>query len=69
MITMRSFKVNGTKVCIVNRYTSEMEINSFNPKYDIMIFNTVYKAWTRLCSCMTLTEGKEIATQRLANMV
>lgn len=68
MITMRNFKVNGTKVRIVNRYTSGMEINAFNPKYDIIIFNAAYNAWTRLCSCMTIAEGKEIATEKIETM-
>ena len=43
---MRNFKVNGTKVSIVNRCTNGMEINSLNQKYDIMIFNAAYNAWT-----------------------
>ena len=67
-IAMRNFKVNGTKVSIVNRCTDGMEINSLNQKYDIMIFNVAYNAWTRLCSCMTLAEGKEIAAERIEAM-
>lgn len=68
VIAMRNFKVNGTKVSIVNRCTDGMEINSLNQKYDIMIFNVAYNAWTRLCSCMTLAEGKEIAAERIEAM-
>jgi hypothetical protein len=68
VIAMRNFKVNGTKVSIVNRCTNGMEINSLNQKYDIMIFNAAYNAWTRLCSCMTLAEGKEIAAERIEAM-
>ena len=68
VIAMRNFKVNGTKVSIVNRCTNGMEINSLNQKYDIMIFNVAYNAWTRLCSCMTLAEGKEIAAERIEAM-
>lgn len=68
VIAMRNFKVNGTKVSIVNRCTDGMEINSLNQKYDIMIFNAAYNAWTRLCSCMTLAEGKEIAAERIEAM-
>lgn len=55
---MRNFRVSGIKIRIVNRYTAGMEINSFNQKYDVMIFNTAYNAWTRLCSCMTIADGK-----------
>ena len=65
---MRNFRVNGIKIRIVNRYTAGMEINSFNHKYDVMIFNTAYNAWTRLCSCMTIAEGKEIATEKIETM-
>lgn len=65
---MRNFRVNGIKIRIVNRYTAGMEINSFNQKYDVMIFNTAYNAWTRLCSCMTIVEGKEIATEKIETM-
>ena len=61
---MRNFKVNGIKIRIVNR-SAGMEINSFNQKYDVMIFNTDYNAWTRLCSCMTIAEGKEIAIEKI----
>lgn len=61
---MRNFKVNGIKIRIVNR-SAVMEINSFNQKYDVMIFNTAYNAWTRLCSCMTIAEGKEIAIEKI----
>ena len=68
VIAMRNFKVNGTKVSIVNRCTNGMEINSLNQKYDIMIFNVAYNAWARLCSCMTLAEGKEIAAERIEAM-
>ena len=68
VIAMRNFKVNGTKVSIVNRCTNGMKINSLNQKYDIMIFNVAYNAWTRLCSCMTLAEGKEIAAERIEAM-
>lgn len=68
VIAMRNFKVNGTKVSIVNRCTNGIEINSLNQKYDIMIFNAAYNAWTRLCSCMTLAEGKEIAAERIEAM-
>ena len=68
VIAMRNFKVNGTKVSIVNRCTNGMEINSLNQKYDIMIFNAAYNAWTRLCSCMTLAEGKEIVAERIEAM-
>ncbi len=45
-----------------------MEINSFNQKYDVMMFNTAYNAWTRLCSCMTIVEGKEIAIEKIETM-
>lgn len=65
---MRNFRVNGIKIRIVNRYTAGMEINSFNQKYDVMIFNTAYNAWTRLCSCMTIAEGKEIAIEKIETM-
>lgn len=61
---MRNFKVNGIKIRIVNR-SAVMEINSFNQKYDVMIFNTAYNTWTRLCSCMTIAEGKEIAIEKI----
>ena len=64
VIAMRNFKVNGIKIRIVNR-SAGMEINSFNQKYDVMIFNTAYNAWTRLCSCMTIAEGKEIAIEKI----
>lgn len=64
---MRNFRVNGIKIRIVNRYTAGMEINSFNQKYDVMMFNTAYNAWTRLCSCMTIAEGKEIAIEKIEN--
>lgn len=40
--------------------------NSFNPKYDVMMFNEEYHAWTRLCSCMTLAEGKQSAMDELS---
>ena len=65
---MRNFKVNGIKIRMVNRYTAGMEINSFNQKYDVMMFNTAYNAWTRLCSCMTIAEGKEIAIEKIETM-
>lgn len=65
---MRNFRVNGIKIRIVNRYTAGMEINSFNQKYDVMMFNTAYNAWTRLCSCMTIAEGKEIAIEKIETM-
>lgn len=62
----REFKVNSTKVAIVNRNTNGLEINSYNPKYDVMYFDTSHKAWTKLCSCMTLAEGKELAVDELS---
>ena len=65
-MSRREFKVNGTKIAIVNRNTNGLEINSFNPKYDVMMFNEEYHAWTRLCSCMTLAEGKQSAMDELS---
>lgn len=57
----RTFKIHNTKFSIVNRYTGNMEVNSRNPKYNLMMFDTFYKAWKCICSCMTIAEGHEIA--------
>lgn len=38
-----------------------MYTNSFNPKYDLMMFSTYYGAWKRVSSCMTLKEGHDLA--------
>ena len=32
------------------------------------MFNTAYNALTRLCSCMTIVEGKEIAIEKIETM-
>lgn len=62
----REFKVNGIKCEIVNRYTGNMEINSFNQKYDVRYYSQKRGGWMRLCSCMTIAEGKEMAEQLLS---
>ena len=53
----REFKVNRTKCTIVNRNTGNMEINKHNQKYN---------GWIRLCSCATISEGREKAVQILS---
>lgn len=65
---MREFKIGKYKVCIVNRYTGGMEINERNPKYDIWYFSEELGGWVRLASCMTIAEGKEVASQILQEM-
>jgi hypothetical protein len=62
----REFKVNGIRCEIVNRYTGDMEINDFNQKYDVRYYSRKYSGWMRLCSCMTIAEGKEKAVQLLS---
>lgn len=55
----RDFKHNGNKFSIVNRFTGGMEINSFNMKYDIRMFDTALNGWTRVGICNTITAGHE----------
>lgn len=62
----REFKVNKTKCMIVNRNTGNMEINKYNQKYDVRCFSQKYNGWIRLCSCMTISEGREKAVQILS---
>lgn len=60
----RNFKIDGIKFAIANRYTGHMEINSLNQKYDLMRFYPNY-GWIRVCSCMTLAQGREKAEDLL----
>ena len=62
----REFKVNKIKCMIVNRNTGNMEINKYNQKYEVRCFSQKYNGWTRLCSCMTISEGREKAVQILS---
>lgn len=57
----RNFKIDGVKYNVVNRFTGNCEINDFNPRYDVMKFSEYYSAWVRVASCMTISEGREIA--------
>lgn len=59
----RNFKVKNKKYVIVNRLTKGYEINEYNPKYDLMLFNTKLNAWTRIASCNTLEEGRRIVKE------
>ena len=34
-----------------------MEINDFNMKYDIRMFDTALNGWTRVGSCNTIASG------------
>ena len=52
-----NFKHNGNRVSIVNRFIGNMEINSFNMKYDIRMFDTALNGWTRVGSCNTIASG------------
>lgn len=62
----REFNVKGVRFGIVNRYIGNMEINKFNQKYDVRYYSRKYSGWMRLCSCMTIAEGKEKAVQLLS---
>lgn len=62
----RRFNVGKIKCNIVNRNTGNMEINKYNQKYDIMEFSEKYNGWIRLCSYMTILEGREKAVQILS---
>lgn len=53
----RDFKHNGNRFSIVNRFTGGMEINSFNMKYDIRMFDADLSGWTRVGSCNTIAAG------------
>ena len=55
----RDFKFNGNRFSIVNRFTGGMEINSFNMKYDIRMFDTNLNGWIRVGSCNTLLSGHD----------
>lgn len=62
----RRFNVGKIKCNIINRNVGNMEVNRYNQKYDVMEFSEKYNGWIRLCSCMTIAEGKEKAVQLLS---
>ena len=53
----RDFKHNGNRFSIVNRFTGGMEVDSFNMKYDIRMFDTDLNGWIRVGSCNTIASG------------
>lgn len=55
----RDFKYNGNRFSIVNRFTDGMEINSFNMKYDIRMFDTTLNGWVRVGICSTIAAGHD----------
>lgn len=57
----RDFKHNGNRFSIVNRFIGNMEINSFNMKYDIRMFDTALNGWTR---CIFRLNGTASPRQR-----
>lgn len=57
----RTFKFNGVKFNVVNRFTGGMEINKYNMKYNLMYFNEKMCGWMRVCSANTLREARELA--------
>lgn len=60
----RNFKIDGTSFRIVNRPTSH-DVNEFNPRYDVLKFSIYLNTWVRIGSCMTLTEGREVAEREI----
>lgn len=55
----RDFKHNGNRFSIVNRFACSMEINSFNMKYDIRMFDATLNSWTKVGSCNTIASGHD----------
>lgn len=55
----RDFTHNGNRFSIVNRFTGNMEINDFNMKYDIRMFDTALNGWIRVGSCNTIKSGND----------
>ena len=53
----RNFKFKGNRFAIVNRFTGGMEINHFNMKYDIRMFDATLNGWIRIGSCSTIATG------------
>lgn len=53
----RDFKHNGNRFSIVNRFTGGMEVDRFNMKYDIRMFDTDLNGWIRVGSCNTIVAG------------